>query len=787
MTKKGFPICFPLVLATVVQSSAQPLNPLDYTSLGAFPTAPGAYVFNTSGVPVLTGPGVRIEGVVVDHIAVFTFNDIRVPPDMILTSVGSRPVALLSRGTVSVDGPINVLGGASGMGAGEDSHSSFGGGGGGGFGGAGANGWDSDSGISAYGGAPYGDIRVMLQGGSGGGAGSNWGGSPYWSGGEGGGALELGAVGSITIRGPGVHADGGSSPHPEICLADPTTDFGGGGGGSGGAILVHADSVALEGALSARGGNGSRGCGSGGQGGGGGGGRIAVIVGSGGFVNTGAITVTGGFLAGQVGQITLLQAPPTTDPQLGIAFPGTVFDAIVTGEPYTVAWSIDDPQRILTSAALSYSLDDGRTFTPLAGCENLPPRTGQCVWSNPGPVGDLVRLRLVATNSAQQFVYVSGRGSIVASPGGWTSADVGSVGAAGTTAYSNAGWTIEGSGADIWGTADEFRYVYRPISGNFSITARVASIENLDRWVKAGLMIRETLSAGSRHVSLLATPRTDRGVAFQRRRQTDGISVHTAGPAVAPPGWLTLGRVGDTIAAYYRASPTDAWTLVGRETIPGLPAAVLVGLAVTSHVDGTLATARFDNVSIETGQLEASQDVGAVGVPGSATFDGVVYDVRASGTDIWGTADSFRIVHHGPSSPGPSAEITARVRSVGNTSAWAKAGVMFRQSPLAAQSSHVTVVVTPGRGVAMHYRANPGAASVQVAVRAGTAPEWVRLAQVEGVFRGYASEDGVTWHLIGEISLDWTGSPVLAVTSHNNAVLTRAVLENVRLRQVLSR
>ena len=136
------------------------------------------------------------------------------------------------------------------------------------------------------------------------------------------------------------------------------------------------------------------------------------------------------------------------------------------------------------------------------------------------------------------------------------------------------------------------------------------------------------------------------------------------------------------------------------------------GLAVTSHVDGTLATARFDNVTIETGLLDASQDVGAVGVPGVATFDGVVYDVRASGTDIWGTADSFRIVHHGPSSYGPNTKITARVRSLENTYPWAKAGVMFRQSPPIAQSAHVTVVVTPGRGVAMQDRANHGLPSM---------------------------------------------------------------------------
>ena len=64
-------------------------------------------------------------------------------------------------------------------------------------------------------------------------------------------------------------------------------------------------------------------------------------------------------------------------------------------------------------------------------------------------------------------------------------------------------------------TADEFRFVSRQVFGDFVAVARVASIEDLDRWVKAGLMIRQDLSAGARHVSIFATPRTERGIAFQ--------------------------------------------------------------------------------------------------------------------------------------------------------------------------------------------------------------------------------------------------------------------------------
>ena len=202
----------------------------------------------------------------------------------------------------------------------------------------------------------------------------------------------------------------------------------------------------------------------------------------------------------------------------------------------------------------------------------MPARTGQCTWQNPGPASDVARLRLTATGGGREWIALSNRVVDYRDAGGMVERATSARSARPERPRSPAGtWTIEGSGADIWDTADEFRFVSREVYGNFVAVARVASIENLDRWVKAGLMIREGLSAGARHVSILATPRTERGIAFQRRRQANGLSVHTAGPAVAPPGWLALGRIGDTISAYYRPSATASWTLVGRDSLPGLP------------------------------------------------------------------------------------------------------------------------------------------------------------------------------------------------------------------------
>ncbi len=89
--------------------------------------------------------------------------------------------------------------------------------------------------------------------------------------------------------------------------------------------------------------------------------------------------------------------------------------------------------------------------------------------------------------------------------------------------------------ADIWGTADEFRFAYKQLSGNGSIIARVENIAHTDDWAKAGVMIRESLAAGSTHAMLVVSPAS--GLAFHRRPTTGAASEqHRASPASRPAG-----------------------------------------------------------------------------------------------------------------------------------------------------------------------------------------------------------------------------------------------------------
>jgi hypothetical protein len=177
----------------------------------------------------------------------------------------------------------------------------------------------------------------------------------------------------------------------------------------------------------------------------------------------------------------------------------------------------------------------------------------------------------------------------------WTSVDVGSVTPAGSASVdSNGVYTVSGAGADIWNSADAFHFYYQPLSGDGQIIARVATVQNAAAWTKAAVMMRDSTDAGSAHAMMLVS--AGKGTAFQRRVATGGLSTNTAGPLVTAPYWVRLVRSGSTFTAY--ASPDGStWTEVGSDTI-SMGSTIDVGLAVTSHLDGTLATATFDHVTV---------------------------------------------------------------------------------------------------------------------------------------------------------------------------------------------
>jgi hypothetical protein len=181
-------------------------------------------------------------------------------------------------------------------------------------------------------------------------------------------------------------------------------------------------------------------------------------------------------------------------------------------------------------------------------------------------------------------------------PTGWTCADIGNPTPAGSQTLSNGTWTIQGGGADIYGTADAFRLVNQSLAGDGSVSAHITAQSNSSGWAKAGVMLRLTNDPGSPYYAVFMTPAN--GVTAQYRTTQGGTtgSVKTTGTT---PAYLKVTRAGTTFTAY---TSTDGvtWTLVpnSTKTMTNLTGALLGGLAVTSHNATTLSTAMFDTVTV---------------------------------------------------------------------------------------------------------------------------------------------------------------------------------------------
>jgi len=182
-------------------------------------------------------------------------------------------------------------------------------------------------------------------------------------------------------------------------------------------------------------------------------------------------------------------------------------------------------------------------------------------------------------------------------PTGWTSQDIGAVGIAGSASFNSGTFTVTGSGADIWSTADEFHYAHQAGSGNFTITARVATQQKPHAWAKSGVMIRESTAAGSAHAAVYVS--ASNGVSMQIRPATGASSINLSTVAgFAAPYWVRLTRSGNTFSGF-RSADGVTWTPVASTNIT-MATSTRAGLAVSSHNDAVLATSTFDNVTVTT-------------------------------------------------------------------------------------------------------------------------------------------------------------------------------------------
>ena len=234
--------------------------------------------------------------------------------------------------------------------------------------------------------------------------------------------------------------------------------------------------------------------------------------------------------------------------------------------------------------------------------DGTSPTTNSTLYSGPFVISSTELIEAMAARIgyvSSAVVSASFVNSLNYPPPPWQTSDIGSVGAISSAYFSSGVFIVSGSGADIWGTADAFRYVYQPMTNNCDIRARVTSQSNTDPWAKSGVMIRDSLSAGAAFGLMPVTP--GNGFAFQYRSQ-NGISadgnVGAGALNPAPNNWVRLTRTNNIFTAYTSADGVN-WTPAGVPTSLSLTNPVYyVGLAVTAHNNGATNTSLFDNVTV---------------------------------------------------------------------------------------------------------------------------------------------------------------------------------------------
>src|SRR6476659_6021303 len=83
------------------------------------------------------------------------------------------------------------------------------------------------------------------------------------------------------------------------------------------------------------------------------------------------------------------------------------------------------------------------------------------------------------------------------------SKDVGNPAIKGSVDFSDGQYSITGSGANIWAKQDQFQYVWREMTGNFTVTATMRFLGQGNDHSKAGIMVRQSVDADAPYADVV--------------------------------------------------------------------------------------------------------------------------------------------------------------------------------------------------------------------------------------------------------------------------------------------
>ncbi len=166
-------------------------------------------------------------------------------------------------------------------------------------------------------------------------------------------------------------------------------------------------------------------------------------------------------------------------------------------------------------------------------------------------------------------------------------------------------YTVTGGGLNMWANADAFHYVWKRLSGDFTMSAEIRITtggEGANPHRKAGLVVRQTLEPESPYIDVILH---GDGMTSMQFRTTPGGATDESRAPVSAPALLRLERHGDVFEMWLAMKPGEAPQKVGTTGL-ALRDPVYVGLAVCAHDAGRMETAVFSNVKVEPSPAPSS-------------------------------------------------------------------------------------------------------------------------------------------------------------------------------------
>ena len=233
---------------------------------------------------------------------------------------------------------------------------------------------------------------------------------------------------------------------------------------------------------------------------------------------------------------------------------------------------------------------------------------------------------------------------------GLTLTTLGNNSAGRSSSYANGAWTMTGAGTDVWNDVnDDCQFAYQQMTGDCAIVARVASAQATTASVKAGVMIRDNLTAAVSQRGWVAIIPDATGVNHVQSRLAGsterwaGRITQTTNLTSSAPYWVKIERRGGLITSYSSPDGTS-WSPNVSCYYANLPSTVYIGLFTTSGSSTATTTVNFDNVAFTGGTgglvttpaapaaLLASGSSKAITLRWLPSFGATAYDVLRSTT-----------------------------------------------------------------------------------------------------------------------------------------------------------